>query len=125
MDLITPRATQTRSPLGLLCFLVGALAAALSVVGQLLAERKHAGDWNAGHPMADQPLVHALSVTPGVILSILAVVIGCSALRAAPEHRRLALGGVALGVITLALTVMDVPGSIAFRYWYAPQWEEV
>ena len=125
MGPITSRTAQARRPLGVISFIVGILAAALSVGGQLLAARKHATDWNAGHPMADQPLVHALSVTPGLILSILAFVIGCYALRGSREHRGFALCGVALGVIAVALTAVDLPGSMAFRYWYAPLWEDV
>ena len=122
MDPITSRPAQTRRTPGILSFIAGLLAAALSVGGQLLAARKHAGDWNAGHPMADQPLVHALAVTPGVILSIVAFVIGCHALRVSREHRGFALCGAALGVLAVVLTVVDLPGSIAFRMWFAPSW---
>jgi|SRR5699024_182648 len=122
MDTITSRPAQVRRSPGVISFILGILAAALCVGGQLLAARKHAGDWNAGHPMADQDLVHALLVTPGVILSIVAFVIGCHALRASREHRALALCGVALGVLAVVLTAVDLPGSIAFRFWYAPSW---
>ena len=125
MGPITSRTAQARRPLGVISFIVGILAAALSVGGQLLAARKHATDWNAGHPMADQSLVHALSVTPGMVLSILAIGIGCYALRKHREHRWFAAGGVALGVTTVALTLANFPGSIGFQYWYDPLWEDV
>lgn len=125
MEATPSRPVQARSSSGALSFLAGLLAAALSVGGQLLAARKQAGDWNAGHPMADQPFVHALSVTPGIVLAILACGIGCYALWRHPEHRGLAAGGVALGLITAVLTMLNFPGSIGFQYWYDPQWEDV
>src|SRR5699024_12517708 len=98
MDTITSRPAQVRRSPGVISFILGILAAALCVGGQLLAARKHAGDWNAGHPMADQDLVHARLVTPGASLSIVAVVVGCHALRAAPAQRAPARCGAALGV---------------------------
>lgn len=125
MDAITSRPMQMRGPLGIVSFIVGTLAIALSVGGQLLAAKKHATDWNAGHPFADQPVVHALLVTPGLILSVLSFGIGCYVLWNYREHRGFALCGVALGAITVALTGVDFPGSMAFHYWYAPLWEDI
>lgn len=122
MEATTSSPVRTRSSSGVISFVVGMLAAALSVGGQLLAARKQAGDWNAGHPMADQPLVHALSITPGMVLSILALGIGCYALRNHREHRWFAVCGVALGAITVVLTAVNIPGSIGFQYWYDPSW---
>ncbi|MDN5901020.1 MAG: hypothetical protein L0H74_13245 [Brachybacterium sp.] len=120
MGTTTSGPAQVRTSFGIVSFIAGALAFPLSVGGQLLAARRLATDVNNGHPSADQSLIHALSVTPSLLLSVLAVWLGISACRNRSGFRKLALVGITVGVIAAGLTLVDVPGSLAARCWITP-----
>ena len=120
MDTATPGPAHVRTPLGIASFIAGSLAIVLSLGGQLVAARRLATDWNSGHPSADQPFMHAVSVAPSLILSILAIWIGYTACQNHRHSRKLAIVGVALGITSIALTFTNVLGSFAIHYWINP-----
>ncbi|MGP9537890.1 hypothetical protein ACT3SP_07755 [Brachybacterium sp. AOP43-C2-M15] len=100
--------------------LSGVLAIILSVCGQLIAARRLAADTNSGHPSADQPFVHMLAITPSLCFSALAVLLYLFAAPGSRRHRRLAALGMVLGVIAAVLTLIDLPGGLAARFWIEP-----
>lgn len=120
MDTTTTSHAPARNPRGVASAVAGGLAIALSVCGQLLAARRYATDVNAGHPSADQSMIHMLSVTPSLIVSLLAIWIGCSIRWDRRRHRTLALLGITLGGIAIFLTFTDILGTQAARHWIYP-----
>lgn len=65
-------------------------------------------------------MMHMLSVTPSLIVSLLAIWIGCSIHWERKGHRNLALLGIALGGIAIFLTLTDILGTLAAQYWIEP-----
>lgn len=120
MDTTAPSPARARSLLGIASLVAGCLAIVLSLGGQLLAAGRLATDWNSGHPSASQPLIHAVSVTPSLIFSVLAVAIGFVACRRSRGIHKLAIAGITLGIIAAALTFTDVLGSFAAQLWIDP-----
>lgn len=120
MDTATTSPAPVLNTRGMASAVAGGLAIALSVCGQLLAARRYATDVNAGHPSADQSMMHMLSVTPSLIVSLLAIWIGCSIHWERKGHRNLALLGIALGGIAIFLTLTDILGTLAAQYWIEP-----
>lgn len=120
MDTDTTSPAPVRSPQGMASAVVGGIAIALSLCGQLLAARRYATDVNAGHPSADQSMIHMLAVAPSLILSLVAIGVGCSIRWDRKGHRALALLGVTLGGIAIFLTLTDALGTLAAQNWIIP-----
>lgn len=113
--------TRAQKPLGVVSFIAGLLAIALSVGGQLLAAHRLATDWNSGHPSADQSIIHSVLVAPSFLIAIIAIWFGVSSCRKNRRYRRLAILGIILSAIAVGLTLLDVPGDIAADYWIEPR----
>lgn len=65
-------------------------------------------------------MMHMLAVAPSLIVSLLAIWIGCSIRWDHKGLRILALLGIALAGIAIVLTFTDILGTRAAQYWIYP-----
>lgn len=108
---------KMRSRLNFASAIAGVLAVGLSVCGQLLAARRLATDLAGGHPSANQDWLHVTLITPSVIFACLAISIGSYACGQSGKLMKLAIAGIALGLVTTGMNLVGFPGEMAAYHW--------
>jgi hypothetical protein len=92
---------------GIMSTTTGGIGIALTLWGQLLRAERYAFHVNNGHGMTDDIML--LTLVPGFICAVLAIVLGTAGLRDRTSGRAWAIVGLVVGTIAVALTVSGIP----------------
>lgn len=100
--------------------LSGGVAIVFSVLGQLYAAWDYASDVNAGHPMADAPLVYLLAVAPSGMVTVVTVALGLTACLTPRGARVQGAVGIGLGILAVVFSLLQIPADHMTSHWIEP-----